>query len=983
MVVNTTLSQVSDYYINQASTADVAQGATNQVLLMVNLRAESAINLESVRVRLEATINANNSDNVHVYYTGATPSFNTSSLYGTQTGPLAAATNYTIAGAQTLNPGDNYFWVCLDVSATGVIGETVDVKFNGYTTSGTLVPITNFLNDPFGERTIVAGPVESDCGDGIDNDGDGLIDCFDSNCFGSIECAGNYYGTDPKCQRGTPNLGYNAFAIKWASTETENDSRITPMVGDIDADCIPEIITMVDGPDRVKIYNGITGQLERDFSATINTENTYSNFAIGDINNDGFGEIVKMEGSRIAAYSYLGVQLWTSSTALNRGSVHVAIADFDGDGNPEVYGEDQIFNGATGVQIADANGNRGDQGGNNGSSIAADVLSDSYCTDCAGLELIIGAEVYSVNIGAGTATLELDVVGSITLSNPSSGDGFTSVGDIDNNDTLDVVVAGQFGGGPSSYVYAYTPETGAMFSTGYRMNDFTNGTGYKNNGRPTLADLDGDGDLEIVMVSQNVMGVLHHDFTEIWSRDDLNDQNSGQTSSTAYDLDGNGSMEIIYRDETDLYIFEGMTGATVMSTTCYSQTRGEYPIVADVNLDGIADIVTVCGNSSGSTKGPVTVFNDDTHNWISARSVWHQHGYNPTFINDDLSVPTYAQPIGNVGMNNFHVQSPRISTGGTSLVAPRTDMIPVIDSIVPSSSCDTDSAVAYLSVCNSAGEFLDNNLIKLSVYEGDPLAGGTLIKTVDYNLDSNLVFDNINCNSTDPALLNNICMSLSFNITPGDYMLYAKVNDDGSDPANSPVTTFNECNTTNNVNNTAVACALVLPLEEINLKGQNNADHNRLIWNAFGTDLNKVTYEIYKSPNAKDFVKIGEVNDGTDKFEDHDYPLTSYYQVRGKTSKNNFVKTSNTIYLKGPEQISVYSFGNGEIRINGQQINEPVELTIVDMAGKLIKTEIFENQGGVISEQIRNSLSSGMYIVQLNGVLTGTNLIRKKILITE
>lgn len=29
---------------------------------------------------------------------------------------------------------------------------------------------------------------EVNCGDGIDNDGDGLIDCYDSECYNSSEC---------------------------------------------------------------------------------------------------------------------------------------------------------------------------------------------------------------------------------------------------------------------------------------------------------------------------------------------------------------------------------------------------------------------------------------------------------------------------------------------------------------------------------------------------------------------------------------------------------------------------------------------------------------------------------------------------------------------------------------------------------------------------------------------------------------------------
>ena len=38
------------------------------------------------------------------------------------------------------------------------------------------------------------------CGDGIDNDGDGFIDCFDIDCTATAECDGSFLGNDANCQ---------------------------------------------------------------------------------------------------------------------------------------------------------------------------------------------------------------------------------------------------------------------------------------------------------------------------------------------------------------------------------------------------------------------------------------------------------------------------------------------------------------------------------------------------------------------------------------------------------------------------------------------------------------------------------------------------------------------------------------------------------------------------------------------------------------
>src|SRR3954470_18701621 len=38
------------------------------------------------------------------------------------------------------------------------------------------------------------------CSDGIDNDGDGFIDCYDGNCATSSACSSSYIGKDRLCQ---------------------------------------------------------------------------------------------------------------------------------------------------------------------------------------------------------------------------------------------------------------------------------------------------------------------------------------------------------------------------------------------------------------------------------------------------------------------------------------------------------------------------------------------------------------------------------------------------------------------------------------------------------------------------------------------------------------------------------------------------------------------------------------------------------------
>ena len=86
----------------------------------------------------------------------------------------------------------------------------------------------------------------------------------------------------------------------------------------------------------------------------------------------------------------------------------------------------------------------------------------------------------------------------------------------------------------------------------------------------------------------------------------------------------------------------------------------QYPVIADVDADGAAEIVSV-----GSSK--LNVFKSSGQPWAPARPVWNQYMYNVTNINKDLTVPTtsfnnataFTDPQGVVRcpFNNFLQQA--------------------------------------------------------------------------------------------------------------------------------------------------------------------------------------------------------------------------------------------------------------------------------------------------------------------------------------
>src|SRR5262249_52880278 len=133
------------------------------------------------------------------------------------------------------------------------------------------------------------------------------------------------------------------------------------------------------------------------------------------------------------------------------------------------------------------------------------------------------------------------------------------------------------------------------------------------------------------------------------------DASSGYTTSSAFDFDADGSVEIVYRDECWLRIYDGKTGKTLSAYAITSVTQIEGPAIADVDGDGRADIVVSSSMGAGvkcpETPEPVTgapwtgytkgiyVLTHPATCWAPARRVWNEHSYHVTNVNDDSSIP--------------------------------------------------------------------------------------------------------------------------------------------------------------------------------------------------------------------------------------------------------------------------------------------------------------------------------------------------------
>ena len=136
-----------------------------------------------------------------------------------------------------------------------------------------------------------------------------------------------------------------------------------------------------------------------------------------------------------------------------------------------------------------------------------------------------------------------------------------------------------------------------------------------------------------------------------WQRDS-DDDSSRATSSSVFDFNGDGAAEAIYNDECEFRVYGGGTGEILYSELSRSRTGVENPVVADVDNDGNAEIVTSmntaetdrCDDDPGGIPlGPqgIRVWGDPTDTWVSARRIWNQQSYHVTNITEGGQVPLH------------------------------------------------------------------------------------------------------------------------------------------------------------------------------------------------------------------------------------------------------------------------------------------------------------------------------------------------------
>jgi len=620
------------------------------------------------------------------------------------------------------------------------------------------------------------------CDNGIDDDGDGLVDGYDPDCCDTI----NQFFFDP-CYDQCPYEIKDAFTSiqrKYKSTGYHWHDANTALIGDVDNDGEIEIVgyeaDFIIHPTNKQqisgdflIVNAEDGQLEVDFDPGFT--GAYSkNISMADTDGNGYVEIYS-NSRNLRRHDLMPNGTMTLRwTAAGGGFSQPTITDIDEDGLPEILLDNGIYAANNGQQLINISGliNEGSINyiAGNGGSAAVDVLPTNFCPNCQGKELILGNQVFSVSLDrTGFSRLNLEV------EYAAGQDGYTSIADFDLDGDLDAIVVYTVplpNFESERHLYVWDIQTPNALTTEIVWDNPRDRVAH-----PAVGDVTGDGKPEIAVTDYGTIRCVGYENGSWVTYFNLRtNDNSGMAGCAMFDFDADGRMEVYHRDQTDLRILEGQTGRILWSTPCTSGTGYEVPTVADVDLDREAELVCSCDSS-------LHVFEPNPGTWALTRPVWNQLLYYVVNINDDLTVPGQQQQHHLPGM--FDELNMYIGQYATKEYQASDLTMSVIDKF-----CEGNNVRYVLNLCN-LGPATFNDTLKLTGYQQDPR---TSISGVDYRQDTLI-----------PILYRDSCMEIEIVIPRVTDILWLVANDDGTLALpfdlerDFPSTNIDECDFLNNI----------------------------------------------------------------------------------------------------------------------------------------------------------------------------------------
>jgi len=338
----------------------------------------------------------------------------------------------------------------------------------------------------------------------------------------------------------------NQYQDSWP-VEASTFLNGSPVVSDIDTDGDNELIAVAGYTDSM-IYawqhndNDGDGQADLVTGWPVQTglwvESTPS---IGDVNNDGFLEVVVSGGN--------GVEIWGH------------------DGNQIAFWYQDLDN---------------DQNYFGDGTILEDINGDGY------LEIIAASQLMSGKMAIYIWDYQGNVINGwpkIMLENSQNYGGLPAVGDIDNDGNKEIVYVNR------EKVYVW--RSNSTIVTGWPI------TAHTGNSTPSLADLDKDGNLEIIVITTR--WVNQDIITELYVWHYNGQVMNGWPQIVPYgafgfalvsDIDNNNDLEIVIGGRDYLYAYNH-DGGMISGWPVYVEGYYMPSVIADIDSDSDLEIVTV------------------------------------------------------------------------------------------------------------------------------------------------------------------------------------------------------------------------------------------------------------------------------------------------------------------------------------------------------------------------------------------------------
>ena len=443
-----------------------------------------------------------------------------------------------------------------------------------------------------------------------------------------------------------------APTLQWSFGEGRA-AWVTPLVGNFTDDNGDGAIDLCDVPDvvlvsgtsvsygqvcEVHVLDGATGSVHFVIPATEMVSCTATP-AFADIDSDLLPELVVIWNNagmyRLKAFEHDGTFKWAglvggeAADQFTRESGAVAIHDLDADGDAEIVFGHEVYDHLGTPLWAVVN----PQPGELEASVGVDLDGDGM------MEVVTGHAAYHHD-----GTVYWDNFPKITAR------ALPQIANLDADPSPEVMLSSGQG--------LWLVEHDGTIKWGPALPTAVVPAGYLTWQRPgTIHDFNGDrvaefassaGALYAVYAGPNPDDVL-------WKVAVLDA--SGAAGGTAFDFLGDGVAEALYADEQSLRVYDGKTGAVLLTRARFSPTISEYPVVVDVDNDGSAEILVV----SYSGAPALQVLRDADDRWVQARRIWNQHAYYVTNIHEDGTLP--RPPVGPHDLLNTFRTNAQIEDG--------------------------------------------------------------------------------------------------------------------------------------------------------------------------------------------------------------------------------------------------------------------------------------------------------------------------------